>query len=175
MDNRPVEAVYKTGSAILTIVCVVDLVREFLRAVIYGSDKMIVLVTAFCYLFVFVGWWQFAGLELRLRKRREKCIVTVAAVIKDVKIVEHRDEDGVSYSYYAIYEYEWNDKQYITKSKDDYGKKPPLGSMVKLLIDPKDPADLYEVELEVSRIKSGKVVGFIFMIMGGLSVVMCRV
>ena len=132
-----------------------------LNAILIAVPKLIALGL------MYSGWKGLFDYKKKLAKQREKCTQTVLAVLVDYKKVVHHNEDGGdSESYYAIYNYTYNDVSYRTTSDLQYvfplnNRQIETGFECKLLVNPNNPMEIYEVEQEYLRVKRDRILSIV--------------
>ena len=101
----------------------------------------------------------------RLKAKRKTCSRKVTAVISDCIVNDDKSSDN-NKLYYATYSYEFDGIPYRISSKSEYGRKPKKNTEATLMVNPDNPAEIYEVELEKRRIGYARRLGILFFISG---------
>ena len=115
------------------------------------------------------GWRLFVLGEQIVKSKKKNCSVTVDALLYDYREVVHTDDEGgKSYTYYAMYEFAYNGVKHTVISKEAYYVTRYKKIRCKLLIDPDDPLEIYEIENEFNRVKWSRKTGIILLIVGFL-------
>lgn len=129
----------------------------------YYRNMIIWLIDAMLFGF---GIWCILGYPKQQRINKKNVTELVSAMVSEVKEIVHKGKNGDWRTYFATYEFKFKGILYKVQSKEEYDEKPQEGVDTKLLIDPNEPTEIYEVEREKSRIKVMKVVGGLFIIFG---------
>ena len=114
------------------------------------------------------GWKYFILAKESAIKSRGRCTQIVEAKLVDYKEVITKTEDGTSTSYYAIYDFSFNNQKYHVTSRFSYFGMRFKMIGCKLLINPDDPYEIYEIENEHDDIIMSRKVGIVFMVVGAV-------
>jgi len=155
---KPSKEKIAAGIALLLAVIIIFYVLSKL------NRKMIVwIVTALMFGF---GLWCIAGYPKQQRINKKNVTEMVSAIVSEVKEIVHKGKNGDWRTYFTTYEYKFKGILYRVQSKEEYDEKPSEGVDTKLLIDPDEPTEIYEVEREKSRVYVMKFVGIFFIVCG---------
>lgn len=112
------------------------------------------------------GWHIFVLGEQAAKSRRNNCTQTVDAKIINFKEVVSSNENGTSTAYYAIYEFSFNGNKYQAASKDAYNRERYEKIRCRLMINPNDPNEIYELENEIEDLKFSRKLGLKLLLIG---------
>ena len=122
-------------------------------------------------LFIVMGAFFFFFLELRILSLDKVCTKEIKATLVDYKTESTNGKYGVIYTYFPIFEFEYESKQYNATSVDCFhGESFPnkkidpdsikelIGSTFVIYINPKDPKLVIQRKLSSKDIKRKKII-----------------
>lgn len=142
------------------VIAIIVLVIADLILFLTGFSLQSVFTITGMSVFIIIGIWCIFDYPKSLRKKKSNCTQTVSSVIVDC--IVNSSDDGKAY--YAIYEYTFNNTVYRANTREDYGKKPKNGIDAKIVINPNNPTEIYEIERETARINSMRTVGVVVLV-----------
>lgn len=122
-------------------------------------------------MFIIVGAFIFFFLELRILRLDKVCTKEIKATLVDYKAKSTNGKYGVIYTYFPIFEFEYESKRYKATSLDSFrGESFPnkkidpdsikelIGSTFVIYINPKDPKLVIQRKLSSKDIKRKKII-----------------
>lgn len=122
-------------------------------------------------MFIITGAFFFFFLELGILRLDKVCTKEIKSTLVDYKTKSTNGKYGVSYTYFPIFEFEYESKQYRSISKDEFYEesfpnkkidpdsiKELIGSPFVIYINPKDPKMVIQRKLSSKDIKRKKII-----------------